>query len=83
MTISVREQLIHTLDRLTDEQVEALLGVARVMQPENGSEVDDYDPDLDVAIGLYSGSPDLSERVEDILREDAEKRGGWTLKDRE
>jgi hypothetical protein len=80
MTISVREQLIHTLDRLTDEQVEALLGVARVMQP---AQKPPYDPEKDGTVAIYSGPAEEAEQIEDILDEAVKQRGGWTLKDPE
>jgi len=34
----------------------------------------------DPTIGLYSGSPDLSERSEDILETEIQPQSGWTWK---
>jgi len=34
----------------------------------------------DPIIGLYSGSPDLSERSEDILETEIQPQSGWTWK---
>lgn len=80
MTISVREQLIHTLDRLTDEQLAILLDVAREMKP---IERLPYDPEKDGTIGIYSGPAEDAEHIEDILDEAVKQRGGWTQKDAE
>jgi hypothetical protein len=80
MTESNRDRLIELIGNLTDQQIEALLGVVQVFQ---AGDKPLYDRSRDVAIGLFEGPEDLSERAEDILEEEVKRRGSWTLKDPE
>jgi hypothetical protein len=76
----VREQLRGILDRLDEERLAALLRVAELMEP-TGQVVGEYDESKDIAIGLFEGPTDLASHVEEIIEEEAGKRGGWTQKD--
>jgi len=77
--ISMREALIEKINAMTDEQVAALYGMVANMHQE---ERPPYDPDNDPLVGFISGPTDLSERYKEILREDIDRRSGWTQKDK-
>jgi len=75
-----REQLIATLDELTEAQIEVMLSYAQALQspelpaeydPDNDPAIgflnDDYDEANDPTIGFISGPTDVSERTKDIL----------------
>ena len=76
---SVREELIERLNTLTDEQVEVLLQVIRMIHPAESSIP--YDEASDPAIGMIEGPTDLARRAKEILREEIDPRSGWTQKD--
>jgi hypothetical protein len=79
MSTSHREELIDMIRRFSDEQIEALFGVARRI---DGTEREPYDPSQDGTIGSIDGLPeDFAERSEEILEELTRKRGAWTQKD--
>ncbi len=79
MDSSLKDELLGLIEGLTDEQVGALLQLARVMQPTASPAA--YNRDADVLRGLFAGPPDLGERSEDILQELTRQRGAWTQKD--
>ena len=78
-THTIQEKLIEAIRGLTEEQAAALLPVVRLIC--SVSPAREYDETADVAIGLIEGPTDIASRVEDILEEDANARGGWTQKD--
>ncbi len=79
MDSPLKDELLDLIDGLTDEQVDALLRLARVMRP--ASTPASYSREADVLRGLFAGPPDLAARSEDILQELARQRGAWTQKD--
>jgi hypothetical protein len=87
MTMSPEHIDLHRMvDRLDPDQVHALRAVAQqllrssVRQPGSGESAEPEplladEPVRDFSfIGLFNGSPDLSERSEEILREEFAKR---------
>jgi len=74
-----REQLIATLDELTEAQIEAILSYAQALQlPELSAE---YDPDNDPMIGFITDEVDFDARdVKRILYDEITERSGWTQK---
>jgi hypothetical protein len=77
MNAPIREQLIKAIEKLGDEQVNALYNIVQFMQP-RGEEAPPYDPDKDLMIGMFSGPTDLSERAEEILQEEIDPASGWS-----
>ncbi len=83
LSADLRERLHRQLEQLSDDQAQALLHYTElllahplaVLKP-----VVDYDPDHDPAIGLFAGSPDLSEQVKTILQDEIQRESGWTQK---
>jgi hypothetical protein len=65
-TASVREQVIARLDSLSDEQIAALLAYIEAMT--STTPPNEYDPQKDPTIGMFSGPSDLASRTKEILR---------------
>jgi hypothetical protein len=76
---TLRNEFLQALDGLTDEQVSALLHVARAMNPD---ERPDYDEAKDPLVGFIDGPTDLASRAKDTLRDEIDARSGWTQKDK-
>jgi hypothetical protein len=73
---SVRGQVIHKLDELTDEEAAAVLEYMESLHPELEQDEQIDDP----TVGLFSGPTDLARRAKDILRDEITARSGWTQK---
>jgi hypothetical protein len=82
---AIRQALLVELAQLTQEQMAALLHVARTMRPGHPGPVSEnivrYDEAEDPAIGLMSGPADFAERAEEILADEINPRSGWTRKE--
>lgn len=74
----VRERLNAKLDKMSDEEIAALLHYAEAM--ESITLPDDYNIENDPTVGMLSGPTDLARRAKEILRNDITARSGWTQK---
>jgi len=77
---TLHEQLIARIKTLTDEDARALLGMIDALHPAKDSH--SYDRAKDPLIGGMHGPQDLSKRAKEILRDDIDRRSGWTQKER-
>ncbi len=70
MAANPREELIAYLAKLSDQEVGKLLKFAQILHDKEAAALNpEYDPGEDPLVGFLSGSPDLAERVEQILGE--------------
>ena len=74
-----RQALIEVIDGLNEDQAVQLLSLAWSMfSADDSDRLQNYDPAKDPTVALFDGSPDLSERAEEILRERSHPQYGWT-----
>jgi hypothetical protein len=80
MTLSMREQLIQEIQKMSDDDIASLMGWLREME---SSETPPFNSTKDIATSPSDRSAGLSAQVKDVINEDTERRGSWTLKDSE
>ncbi|MEZ4707026.1 MAG: hypothetical protein R3A44_07475 [Caldilineaceae bacterium] len=83
--LNVKDQIIEQLDLLPEIVLLQLYDLIQILKRsalKNGNthSIQTQPAEDDPLIGLFTGSPDLATRAEEILAEGADSHSGWTWK---
>ena len=77
--MTIKEAIAEKLDRLPEDSLYEVLDFVEFLSWKT-AEYEGVAPEEDPLIGLFAGSRDLSERSEEILREEIQTKSGLTWK---